>query len=89
MSCAGLQVAARAGVYAILNHLGFSEFENPDDSPMARLRFRWLPHSVQSIPCEGNLFRKAQYVEWTKYWLTFHKFDLLQFLSDSLNQEVI
>uniref|UniRef100_A0A8C2CNU2 Paladin n=1 Tax=Cyprinus carpio TaxID=7962 RepID=A0A8C2CNU2_CYPCA len=49
------QVAARAGVYAILNHLGFSEFENPDDSPMARLRFRWLPHSVQSIPMRGQL----------------------------------
>uniref|UniRef100_A0A8C1D7U7 Paladin n=2 Tax=Cyprinus carpio carpio TaxID=630221 RepID=A0A8C1D7U7_CYPCA len=44
------QVAARAGVYAILNHLGFSEFENPDDSLMARLRFRWLPHSAQFIP---------------------------------------
>ncbi len=55
MSCAGLQVAARAGIYAILDHLGFSEFENPDDSPMARLRFRWLPHSVQSIPTRGQL----------------------------------
>uniref|UniRef100_A0A8C1S027 Paladin n=1 Tax=Cyprinus carpio TaxID=7962 RepID=A0A8C1S027_CYPCA len=43
------QVAARAGVYAILNHLGFSEFENPDDSPMARLRFRWLPHSTEHL----------------------------------------
>ncbi|ROL49615.1 Paladin [Anabarilius grahami] len=49
------QVAARAGIYAILNHLGFSEFENPDDSPMTRLRFRWLPHSVQSIPMRGEL----------------------------------
>ncbi|KAI2657882.1 Paladin [Labeo rohita] len=48
------QVAAKAGVYAILNHLGFSEFENPDDSPLARLRFRWLPHSVQSIPMRGQ-----------------------------------
>uniref|UniRef100_A0A8C2JVT4 Phosphatase domain containing paladin 1b n=1 Tax=Cyprinus carpio TaxID=7962 RepID=A0A8C2JVT4_CYPCA len=44
------QVAAKAGVYAILNHLGFSEFENPDDSLMARLRFRWFPHSAQFIP---------------------------------------
>ncbi|KAK7148479.1 hypothetical protein R3I93_012723 [Phoxinus phoxinus] len=49
------QVAARAGIYTILNHLGFSEFENPDDSPMTRLRFRWLPHSVQSIPMRGEL----------------------------------
>lgn len=55
MSFAGLQVAARAGIYTILNHLGFSEFENPDDSPMTRLRFRWLPHSVQSIPMRGEL----------------------------------
>ncbi|XP_016104900.1 paladin-like [Sinocyclocheilus grahami] len=49
------QVAARAGVYTILNHLGFSEFENSDDSPMARFRFRWLPHSVQFIPMRGQL----------------------------------
>ncbi|KAA0718042.1 Paladin [Triplophysa tibetana] len=49
------QVAAKAGIYAILNQLGFSEFENPEDSLMARLRFRWLPHTVQSIPMRGEL----------------------------------
>lgn len=49
------QVAARAGIYSILDHLGFSEFENPEDSLMARLRFRWLPHSIQSIPMRGKL----------------------------------
>ncbi|XP_051945944.1 phosphatase domain containing paladin 1b isoform X1 [Xyrauchen texanus] len=49
------QVAARSGIYAILNHLGFSEFENLDDSPLARLRFRWLPHSVQTLPMRGEL----------------------------------
>ncbi|XP_056616779.1 phosphatase domain containing paladin 1b isoform X2 [Triplophysa dalaica] len=49
------QVAAKAGIYTILNHLGFSEFENLEDSLMARLRFRWLPHTVQSIPMRGDL----------------------------------
>nr|XP_055025465.1 phosphatase domain containing paladin 1b isoform X5 [Misgurnus anguillicaudatus] len=49
------EVAARAGIYSILDHLGFSEFENPEDSLMARLRFRWLPHSIQSIPMRGKL----------------------------------
>ncbi|XP_055025462.2 phosphatase domain containing paladin 1b isoform X2 [Misgurnus anguillicaudatus] len=49
------EVADRAGIYSILDHLGFSEFENPEDSLMARLRFRWLPHSIQSIPMRGKL----------------------------------
>ncbi|XP_051508181.1 phosphatase domain containing paladin 1b isoform X4 [Myxocyprinus asiaticus] len=49
------QVAARAGIYAILNHLGFSEFENLDDPLLARLRFRWLPHSVHTLPMRGEL----------------------------------
>ncbi|XP_028989257.1 paladin isoform X1 [Betta splendens] len=48
------QVAARAGVYDILNQLGFSEFENPRDSPLARLRCRWQRRSVHSLPFRGE-----------------------------------
>ncbi|CAG04802.1 unnamed protein product, partial [Tetraodon nigroviridis] len=40
------QVAARAGVYDVLNQLGFSEFENPRGTPLARLRCRWQQHAV-------------------------------------------
>lgn len=49
-----LQVAARAGVYDILNQLGFSEFENPRDSPLARLRHRWQRQDVHSLPFRGQ-----------------------------------
>lgn len=48
------QVAARAGVYDILNQLGFSEFENPRDSPLARLRRRWQQQDIQSLPFRGE-----------------------------------
>ncbi|XP_008287059.1 paladin isoform X2 [Stegastes partitus] len=48
------QVAARAGVYDILNQLGFSEFENPRDTPLARLRCRWQQHNIQSLPFRGE-----------------------------------
>ncbi|KAG7492755.1 hypothetical protein MATL_G00018120 [Megalops atlanticus] len=48
------QVAARAGVYNILNQLGFSEFENPKDKPLARLRCRWQPQNVHSLPFRGD-----------------------------------
>ncbi|XP_071379523.1 paladin [Centroberyx affinis] len=48
------QVAARAGVYDILNQLGFSEFENPRDTPLARLRCRWQQQNVQSLPIRGE-----------------------------------
>ncbi|XP_067344293.1 paladin isoform X2 [Channa argus] len=48
------QVAARAGVYDILNQLGFSEFENPRDSPLARLRCRWQWQNIQSLPFRGE-----------------------------------
>ncbi|KAM3859683.1 paladin [Diretmus argenteus] len=48
------QVAARAGVYDILNQLGFSEFENPRDTPLARLRCRWQQQNVQSLPFRGE-----------------------------------
>lgn len=48
------QVAARAGVYDILNQLGFSEFENPRDTPLARLRYRWQRQGIQSLPFRGE-----------------------------------
>ncbi|XP_034049147.1 paladin isoform X1 [Thalassophryne amazonica] len=48
------QVAARAGVYDILNQLGFSEFENLRDSPLARLRWRWKQQNIQSLPFRGE-----------------------------------
>uniref|UniRef100_A0A8C2ZFW5 Paladin n=1 Tax=Cyclopterus lumpus TaxID=8103 RepID=A0A8C2ZFW5_CYCLU len=48
------QVAARAGVYDILNQLCFSEFENPRDSLLARLRCRWQRQNIQSLPFRGE-----------------------------------
>ncbi|KAA8581460.1 hypothetical protein FQN60_003041 [Etheostoma spectabile] len=48
------QVAARARVYDILNQLGFSEFENPRDTPLARLRCRWQQQNMQSLPFRGK-----------------------------------
>ncbi|XP_068115050.1 paladin [Hyperolius riggenbachi] len=35
------RVAAKAGVYEVLNQLGFSEFENIEEQPLCRLRYRW------------------------------------------------
>ncbi|XP_030195539.1 paladin isoform X2 [Gadus morhua] len=48
------QVAARGGVYDILNQLCFSELGNPRDTPLARLRGRWQRQSVQSLPFRGE-----------------------------------
>ncbi|KAL6487175.1 hypothetical protein MHYP_G00038010 [Metynnis hypsauchen] len=47
------QVAARAGIYATLNQLGFPEFEAHKDSPLASLRYRWQQPSVHSLPIRG------------------------------------
>ncbi|XP_075466864.1 paladin-like [Ascaphus truei] len=35
------EVASKAGVYDVLNQLGFSEFENLEEQPLSRLRYRW------------------------------------------------
>ncbi|KAM9702026.1 paladin isoform 2-T10 [Dama dama] len=35
------EVAAKAGVYEILNQLGFPELESAEDQPFSRLRCRW------------------------------------------------
>ncbi|XP_047234081.1 paladin isoform X2 [Girardinichthys multiradiatus] len=48
------QVAARAGVYDILNQLGFSEFEDLRETPLARLRYRWQQQNIQSLPFRGE-----------------------------------
>ncbi|TWW81942.1 Paladin [Takifugu flavidus] len=48
------QVAARAGVYDVLNQLGFSEFEDPRDTPLARLRYRWQQHTTHTLPFRGE-----------------------------------
>ncbi|XP_031416667.1 paladin isoform X2 [Clupea harengus] len=48
------QVASRAGVYDLLNHLGFSEFENLKDSPLASLRCRWQQQNAHPLPFRGE-----------------------------------
>uniref|UniRef100_A0A8B9LBE9 Phosphatase domain containing paladin 1b n=1 Tax=Astyanax mexicanus TaxID=7994 RepID=A0A8B9LBE9_ASTMX len=48
------QVAAKAGIYAILNQLGFPEFEAHKDSPLASLRHRWQKHGSHSLPIRGD-----------------------------------
>ncbi|XP_060795109.1 paladin isoform X2 [Neoarius graeffei] len=47
------QVAARAGVYDLLNQLTFSEFENVKDSVVSRLRFRWRERTNRNLPSRG------------------------------------
>ncbi|KAF7710449.1 phosphatase domain containing paladin 1b isoform X2 [Silurus meridionalis] len=49
------QVAARAGIYEILNQLGFPEFEAPEGWPLSRLRYRWRQCSASSLPIRGEL----------------------------------
>lgn len=49
-----LQVAARAGVYDVLNQLGFSEFEDPRDTVLSRLRYRWRQHTTHTLPFRGE-----------------------------------
>ncbi|KAK3559905.1 hypothetical protein QTP86_026418, partial [Hemibagrus guttatus] len=49
------QVAARAGVYDLLNQLTFSEFENLKDSPLSRLRFRWREQTNRNLPFRGQV----------------------------------
>uniref|UniRef100_A0A4W3HX08 Paladin n=1 Tax=Callorhinchus milii TaxID=7868 RepID=A0A4W3HX08_CALMI len=48
------EVAAKAGVYEILNQLGFLEFEDPQDTPLSGLRYRWLQQSTNSLPFRGE-----------------------------------
>ncbi|XP_078055801.1 paladin-like [Mustelus asterias] len=48
------EVAAMAGIYEILNQLGFLEFEEPEEMPLSRLCYRWLQHSSSSLPFRGE-----------------------------------
>ncbi|XP_054840109.1 paladin isoform X1 [Eublepharis macularius] len=48
------EVAAKAGVYEILNHLGFAEFENLEDKPLSQLRYRWQEQNQSSLPFRGE-----------------------------------
>ncbi|XP_067828755.1 paladin-like isoform X2 [Heptranchias perlo] len=48
------EVAAKAGVYEILNRLGFLEFEDPEDTPLSRLCHRWLQQNTNSLPFRGE-----------------------------------
>uniref|UniRef100_A0A672PQF7 Paladin-like n=1 Tax=Sinocyclocheilus grahami TaxID=75366 RepID=A0A672PQF7_SINGR len=49
-----LQVAAQAGVYELLNQLGFSEFEDLRDSTLCRLRHRWQQQIRHGLPFRGE-----------------------------------
>ncbi|XP_078247497.1 paladin isoform X2 [Pogona vitticeps] len=48
------EVAAKAGVYEILNQLGFAEFENLEDQPLSRLRYRWQEQCRSFLPFRGG-----------------------------------
>ncbi|XP_051838488.1 paladin [Antechinus flavipes] len=49
-----LEVAAKAGVYEILNHLGFTEFEAIEDRSLSRLRYRWQERTLSPGPFLGD-----------------------------------
>lgn len=44
------QVASKAGIYEILNELGFPELESGEDQPFSRLRYRWQAQSCSLEP---------------------------------------
>lgn len=48
--CCLPQVASKAGVYEILNQLGFPELESGWDQPFSRLRCRWQEQSRSPEP---------------------------------------
>uniref|UniRef100_A0A8C2RG24 Paladin n=1 Tax=Capra hircus TaxID=9925 RepID=A0A8C2RG24_CAPHI len=49
------QVAAKAGVYEILNQLGFPELESTEDQPFSRLRCRWQEQNRgPELPAAGD-----------------------------------
>lgn len=51
-----LQVATKAGIYDILNQLGFPELESMEDQPLSRLRHRWQEQSRDPEPCDVGDF---------------------------------
>ncbi|KAM4703626.1 paladin [Rhinophrynus dorsalis] len=48
------EVASKAGVYEVLNQLGFNEFENAEDQPLCRLRYRWQQQNTHPLPFRGE-----------------------------------
>ncbi|KAK2498084.1 hypothetical protein MC885_006511 [Smutsia gigantea] len=50
------EVASKAGVYEILNRLGFPELESEEDSPFSRLRHRWQEQSHCPEPSTAGDF---------------------------------
>nr|XP_045256076.1 paladin isoform X2 [Macaca fascicularis] len=44
------EVASKAGIYEILNELGFPELESGEDQPFSRLRYRWQAQSCSLEP---------------------------------------
>ncbi|XP_023365374.1 paladin [Otolemur garnettii] len=50
------EVASKAGVYELLNQLGFPELESMEDQPFSRLRCRWQEQSQSPEPsASGDL----------------------------------
>ncbi|XP_069781027.1 paladin-like isoform X2 [Narcine bancroftii] len=49
------EVAAPAGVFEILDKLGFWEFEDPETTPMCRMRNRWQKQQGYEVPTFGNM----------------------------------
>ena len=54
--CCPPQVAAKAGIYEILNQLGFPELESVEDQPFSRLRCRWQEQSHRPEPSAAGDF---------------------------------
>lgn len=50
------QVATKAGIYEILNQLGFPELESMEDQPLSRLRYRWQEQSQDPEPYDAGDF---------------------------------
>lgn len=50
------EVASKAGVYEILNQLGFPELESVEDKPFSRLRCRWQEQSHSLEPFTAGDF---------------------------------
>ncbi|XP_008056044.1 paladin [Carlito syrichta] len=48
------EVASKAGVYELLNQLGFPELESLEDQPFSRLRYRWQEQSCSPEPCANR-----------------------------------
>ncbi|XP_078252897.1 paladin-like [Rhinoraja longicauda] len=49
------EVAAPAGVFEILDKLGFPEFEDPGCTPMCRMRNRWQKQRGYKVPIFGDM----------------------------------